>query len=349
MEGQLLATKNESLEDYLEVGVPVILELDPRHRNSGRYRTAFRGWRADSYILLDLPPSDTLKANLWRGQDCIIRFVANGAACGCPCMVSEWSLNRTFAYVRTTWPTTFERQQIRQHERVQVMSACSIATSGDIKAKGVLRDLSAGGCCLDVPLKEPPERGDVIRLGFELPDGTAFDELAAEVRSVTPLSGELRLGCQFTDVSTELRQDLEFYVSAIVNRMRGDNAGSPDKRILIIEPYPEVVQRLCKRLHDESFAVHVERSVVEACYRLKANRPDVILVNAECDVDSQVLCRQIRQTKGMEKTPLFVYVDKVTQEEVDAEPLKSAGATDYCPLESDPGDVVKRIIASVGA
>ena len=349
MEGKKHRNGDASLEDYLAVGIPVVLELDPVYRGSGRHRTSFRGWLADVYLLLDLPPSETLKANLWRGQDCIIRFVAKGTACGCPCTIVEWSQSRTFPYIRTTWPSTFERQHVRQHERVDVVTACKIVTPGNVMGAGVLRDLSAGGCCVDAQLKEPIERGAVLRLSFELPDGTTLHDAPAQVRSVTSASGEYRFGCQFTDLSPASRQDLEFYISSVVSGMRGAKAGKKaSKRVLIIEPYPEVVQRLCKRLDAETFVVHVEKSVVEACYRLRANRPDVILINAECDVDSRGLCKQIRQTKGLERVPLFAYVDKVTQEEVDPEPLKAAGATDYCLLDSDPNDIAKRILASMG-
>jgi len=178
------------VESFLEVGAAAVFSCDPSGQD--RCKTAIRGWRNEGYVLLDLPssPPNTLA----RSASCVVRFVAGGQACGFESRVLNPG-TRSAPYIQITWPQHIESVEFRRYQRVQIAITCRARDAQGEESEGTIRDLSAGGCRIQLDRKLPV--GSAVHVSFRLPDGTQVDDAPCVVRNCNLAEGGILHGCQF--------------------------------------------------------------------------------------------------------------------------------------------------------
>jgi c-di-GMP-binding flagellar brake protein YcgR len=231
----------QDVERYLNVGTPAILHTEPHRKDGPRYRTVIRGWQKGSYVMLDMPADDEIA--LVRGQPCVVRFVADGDACGFDARAQNWG-SRIHPYFRVNWPRHIEVVSVRKHERIEAMLPCTIVLDDESSQEGEIRDLSGGGC--GVFLSQPQPVGARLRACFRLPDGTNIENLACAVRNVRPDPAGAFHGCEFEEDQTGARNDLDFFVSTTLERLRVTTRAT--QRVLFLANDPEDVAVLLQLL-----------------------------------------------------------------------------------------------------
>lgn len=83
------------------------------------------------------------------------------------------------------YPKHFESQQLRQHPRVKVNLETESVIGDDKKLiNGDIRDISKGGCCMELPGIIPLTRGTPVRLTFQLPNEELIEDLECTVMNM---------------------------------------------------------------------------------------------------------------------------------------------------------------------
>ncbi len=314
--------ETQDIERYLSVGSAGILHTEPHRKDGPRYKTTIRGWQKGSYVMLDMPADDELA--LVRGQPCVVRFVARGEACGFDARAQNWGC-RIHPYFRVEWPSHIEVVSVRKYERIEANLPCTVALDDESSLEGEIRDLSAGGCSLFLSEAQPV--GSRLRASFKLPDGTNIENLECVVRNARPNRVGAFHGCEFEGDPGAARNDLEFFVSTTLERMRVTTRAS--QRVLFIEGEPEDVAVLQGVLQDRGYGVTVASGLVAGFHRLRMSAPRVLLLNwRQKDLSGLEICAIVRATRGFEDLPVFLYGGEDPSLEEQA--LK-AGATQYFP------------------
>ena len=176
-------------EPRFESGMELSLEL-----NGQAYRTALRGWRRSQYLMVDLPD-----AGQWppQSKEVIIgRLFGNGTYYGfsTECM----SVMREFRLVILRYPEDMVDTTYRKTERFAISLPVTVhrqLSGGERQEKGVITNISAGGCQLRSP--KPIGKGDSFRLTINLPTGQTIKEVNCLSRSVNPETDHFVVGLSF--------------------------------------------------------------------------------------------------------------------------------------------------------
>src|SRR5690606_37968614 len=79
------------IENYLNVGTPVLMQVHPELPATKRLRTAIRGWRRGQYVIFDRPESSKgVLFNFEGGLPAVVRFLREGMACAFDTDVIDW-------------------------------------------------------------------------------------------------------------------------------------------------------------------------------------------------------------------------------------------------------------------
>jgi CheY-like chemotaxis protein len=105
--------------------------------------------------------------------------------------------------------TALLKRERRQSMRVAVQAAVSIRTGDANPMEGILLDLSTGG--MDVLAAKPLPSAEVVRVSFELPDGSVGIEADAEVAWSTA-NGQT--GLRFLDIDEKMREEMGEWLAA---------------------------------------------------------------------------------------------------------------------------------------
>lgn len=111
------------------------------------------------------------------------------------------------------FPGEVAAQQLRKHPRVCVVLDTDI-TIGSAKqpVKGDVRDISEGGCCLELPSLIPIVKGTEIHLNFELPDNQKIEGILCAVMNTEYLYAwrRTKVGVSFSGPDRELQKINKF-------------------------------------------------------------------------------------------------------------------------------------------
>ncbi len=323
-----MALESTNIENLLSVGAVVMFHVDVSRKDSPRYKTTIRGWRAGTNLMLDRPRApNTAYVALVEGQVCVLRYVHGGKACAFDSMVLDWDSRRLNAYLRVAWPKEVKWVTFRKFERIALGTACVI-TSEDGPRSGHIDDLSIGGCGLQSEHRYKEESD--IDVSFELPDGTSVRNVKALVRSVRRSGGGFAFGAQFKSGQESVANDIAFYVTTTLARMRGE----PDEEavanyVLVLDNDPEVTRRLRHNFSRQGFEAVCAANAVDGFARLHRSPPAALLCSQDLpDLPGILACDVVRKNERFAKLPIFVYGG---EGDGLAEGAKSVGATDFFP------------------
>ncbi len=326
---------DEGLENHLEVGAVALLSFDIADKNARRYKSTIRGWTRGVNIALDMPSAGDKPLRLSHLQPCVVRFVVSGRACGFESQVIEGSSGPQ-PYLYLSWPHQVEIVQMRRHERIDVSCPCVInLASGDL-LHGTVRDLSAGGCCMEA--RTGLRVDERFRLSFGLPDGRLIEGLPTQVRNARRLEHLALYGCQFLDLPDIVRDDIEFYITAKIEQLRSGSLAA--SHVLIADGVMERAWPIHEAIERFGCYAFTTSGVLDLFYRLRFAPPAVLLMSAD-QRDAYVpdLIGIIRGASGFEKLPIVVYGSGGAT----AAELSAAGACGHFPDLDDLDAVVRKI------
>lgn len=204
-----IATTNTPLEKFCAIGDPLIIEWKGK-----RYHTLMRAvkqecittnilggkprltvLRETSYIIADMP-NGYAEAGFEYNSPLIVRFLSGGSVFAFKTMLMLL-YNRPPVLV-LEYPNEVQRYNLRSSQRLVIVSPARISENGGSTSKtGVVLDISKSGARIGLEAVEGISVGGRLRLSFTLPNGSAVNQLAADVRSIEEENGKYQLGISF--------------------------------------------------------------------------------------------------------------------------------------------------------
>jgi CheY-like chemotaxis protein len=340
--GELVAQADQ-VEAMLHVGMACVCASAETEHRGPHHKAYVRGWQKDSFILIELLPTEDQEAMLQDGAACFIKFRLEGDTWRFGTSVVDWWQSQQSHYFRLTWPEEVGKVAARRHERIDAQMPCNVVFEEGTWVKGQIRDLGAGGCRLCV--KTPPETGSAVQLSFSLPDGTTLEDVRSLVRTASPFGKGAFLGCEFVDEEEDARREVELFVATHLERNRV--GFQPGKRVLILERDNRLASGLRGALERKGFDVLSAGGMVDGFSLLRTMLPSVLLVNYNSEqMDGLSICKVIRSTPGFRKLPLFLYGPESAEMEQAA---LAAGASGYIPYLLSAGKIVDSMFSGVDA
>lgn len=105
------------------------------------------------------------------------------------------------------YPKNFEAQQLRKHPRIKVnLEAESVIGEDKMLMNGDIRDISEGGCCLELPLLIQITTGTPVSLTFQLPNEDLIEDMECAVMNVrfSQFEKKTYLGMSFAAPGSEI-------------------------------------------------------------------------------------------------------------------------------------------------
>jgi len=292
------------VESFFQVGRAVVLHSERVQSEEGRIRTFMRGWQRGSYLLLDIPRSASKAVSLRVGDPCVLRFLADGDACGCSSEVEDLGTGSHFSFVRVCWPESVSCVRVRKHERVNLHAPCELKLDNGRIVGGELVDMSAGGCKVEVPHALPKD--DRVGLSFALPDGSLIENMRAVVCASAEGADGAWIGCEYYDPDEAALYDIEFFVATTLARLRAERPDS--SHVLIIEPDANTVNNLKIGLKSAGFDVTIAPGPVDGFFWLRLATPSALLASADQQVISGAdVVKIIKTTRQFKNLPIIVY------------------------------------------
>lgn len=186
--------------------IPVNTEIHIRSRQKGTPKATTRilGARYGEFIIIDNPG---VKINerftIEFEGDVICWFFHDGITYGFQSRIRE-KLARNIALI--DYPLLVEAQRIRKHQRIPLGIETSLAVDGmNGTIRGIMEDISEGGCNISVPFLIPAVEDTSCRLDFSLLDGQTVSSIKGTVQRINHVRHRkiVKLGVRFIGPSQE--------------------------------------------------------------------------------------------------------------------------------------------------
>lgn len=334
---------SKRIESLLAVSLVVLFQPDPLRKESRRYQTIVRGWRWGEYIMMDRPRVDSRSLLMIReGQDCQVRYMIDGKACGFESRVLDFDTARNNPYMRLKWPERLEYTYFRRGERVKSNLSCLIRLDGHAVTDGHVVDLSQGGLAIESPVAT--ERGKTIYVSLDLPGGQHVESLPLLVCNCREHGRKYFLGCSFQDDPHPGKDDVAFFVVTRLAADRGGEVVSGVSRALIIDHNTERAAGVAKSLARKGIECVTATTALDGFHRLKALRyGGVAIAHDQKDLPGVEITRVIRASGDFPTLPIAVYGDTGGGEQG----VQQSGATLNIPASPSLGPEVATALAKL--
>ncbi len=294
----------DELEKTLHVGLTAFLDLNPKSTNAQRYRTVVRGWERAKYLMLDRP--NIVGGLAFRTRHpAAVRFMREGVVWGFYALINQYLSERSDRLIWVSWPDEVSRVRLRRHDRIRISAPCEIYLENGGPFRGVVQDLSGGGCCLRTNVAMIVSTR--CEVSFTLPDGMQVDRLPVMVRRVQPAgAAEYEYGCMFLDTAECERNGIGLFVVRMLSsdRQPEENMG----RILLFSPRAEDGEAMQALAQSSEYRVSVTTRLVDFFHHVAAYAPRaVILSAAQQELPPHEICRIIKGTPGLETLPVIIF------------------------------------------
>ena len=212
-----MAESSVGIEESLVVGGGVVFQPEPGRQDGPRHKSNVRGWRKNTYIIIDRPLVKNRLLPVAPGQPCVVRLIEKGMACAFACAVLECNSSSQYPEIRLTWPEIVKAVAVRKHERVEVRIPCTMLLENGTDAGGEISDISSGGLGI---VAQSIGVGETIQLSFKLPNAQEIEALKVLVRSNVKIPRGTFMGCEFADGGDPLSQEVALFVSRTLEWMR---------------------------------------------------------------------------------------------------------------------------------
>ena len=296
--------RGDALENTLHVRLTAFLDLNPKSNNVQRYRTLVRGWERAKCLMLDRP--NVVGGLAFRTRHpAAVRFMREGVVWGFYAEINQYLSERSDRLIWVSWPDEVSRVSLRRHDRIRISVPCEIYLENGGPLRGVLQDLSVGGCCIRTNVAMIVSAR--CEVSFTLPDGMRVDRLPVMVRRAQPAGiSEFEYGCMFLDTAECERNGIGLFVVRMLSSVRRmeDNKG----RILLFSPNAEDGEAMQALTQSSEYRVTVAMRLVDFFYHVVTCAPRaVILSAAQQELPAHEICRIIKSTPGLERLPVIIY------------------------------------------
>lgn len=321
--------ETKEVERYLRVGAVVMLYTGLTRKDAPNARTIMRGWHAGSHVFVDRPKTDRDSfLALQEKQTVILRYIVEGQACAFSTQIIDWDSRKGYPYLRLLWPTEIQLAAFRKHERLKVNLPCQISSEGGASFEGEIQDLSEGGCGVWVDKASTAasiEPGSRLIINFRLPNGVMIEDLRICAKGVRAQQAGLILGCQYEGKQFDLINDISFFATSVQEHQRLDAGDFKRRFALVIEPDPALAQKIRREFIRRNVEAITVSAMVDGIHFLRISPPSVIVARADLpELPGSALCRLLRNTRGLEIVPVFLYGEF---EAGQSEDFMNAGAT----------------------
>ena len=185
----------------LAPGMLIYLDMDAgfsqKTTHRGKLKTHVLGYRDKHLVLCSTPLINGRRAQGYRGQELVARFIRDGVAYGFYTSLL-YSLAAPFHVWLLKFPVEFETVELRTDRRFQMMIPAVVKWDKN-EQKGVVSDLSIGGAMVFCDL--PPENGTEVTISFG-PVGTYnVESVPAVAQNVVRKENGAQVGLRFASES----------------------------------------------------------------------------------------------------------------------------------------------------
>lgn len=209
---------------WISPGTELILQI---LGTEGRFRSSAVGIQAGEYLIVRAPKAAGIEKKLYLGNQVTVIVLYMGSIFGFRSKI----LNHVITPERLvflSYPTTFERQELRKLDRVECrIPAVAVVAGSQVKQAGIIMDISAGGCkftmgnSADVA-QNAVAMGQKITLECEIVGIEGLETLSGEIRNIQQDFRTTSLGIQFFKPDEELTRKIDAFVES-VKQVLGDS------------------------------------------------------------------------------------------------------------------------------
>jgi len=321
------------IEPYLQVGRVLTVHFNPARKDTPRYRSCLRGWHRGGFILLERPQVAGHPLELAAEKPCIVRFVADGMACGFSTTIIEGIVRARAPILACHWPRAVEIRPLRAHQRAHVVLPALYRYGNHAPIPVEIVDISAGGCQLATKTGLPS--GSPGWLTFTLPNGVSIEGTEVFIRSAKPTGADAHTyGCAFGRMPPANKAHIERFTESTASSEEMSTADG--LRVLIFEPHAVEGSTLVAELGRLHIRALAEPGLVDTLYRLRSARPTALLIRGDgCVPPLPELCRIVHETEGLVDLPIYAYGAL----SIDQAGAQAAGLAGVLPGKTEPGPV----------
>ena len=190
---------------------------------SERIWTTLIGWETNSVFIAKLPYSKGEQANLFNGNNCLIRFMNDGDAYGFEAKIISVQ-HQPIPLVYFEYPVFIEEMPIRISSRFATNIPVKILFADTIMIDGVIANISESGCLIKTELsmddelaikKEFASLKRNCQLTFSVA-GIAIENIDCIVKNIrNEQTGEhhILFGMQFSDITLENSKNIDSLIN----------------------------------------------------------------------------------------------------------------------------------------
>ncbi|NLH48123.1 MAG: flagellar brake protein [Myxococcales bacterium] len=161
------------------------------------------GWQKPEYLMTAIPRLDSTTVKIVPSAEVVLRYILDGTVYGFSTrLIGEYQSPVPMWVLE--YPKSVEFKNLRRSPRVSLELPVTCADGMQMRTV----DISANGALLTG--NAPLSIGDILRISFNLPDGTAIDNLEADVVRVQKSRTESLFGINFHETSDQLAKIARF-------------------------------------------------------------------------------------------------------------------------------------------
>ena len=193
----------------LEIGSPIFIQS--MENKSVKARSTVIGARHGDFIIIEDPVvhfSDRLYSKLSGEIAC--HYLHEGDLYEFTSTIRYYGKEN---YAVIEYPSKYRLSQLRKHHRIYVNIETILRVPRERDSfKGILTDISSGGCQLNVPTILFLAKGSECFLSFTLPDNTLVDSLKCVIRNIKidKRSNSSEVGFEFIQDQEQLQSITRF-------------------------------------------------------------------------------------------------------------------------------------------
>lgn len=184
-----------------DLDIPIGLTLQAQLTTEKvRFRTQYLGMKQGDFLILQMPGIPSVRDSIVARCNLIVRFLIRGKVFGFESTVINHVM-RPVPLMFLSFPTTIETINLRRSERVDTFIEADGEIGGEV-VRGVITDISTGGCCLTIdrstgtrwPNVDP---GKAMLLKFTLPNQSESLIVSSEVINANKNVDSIKAGLRF--------------------------------------------------------------------------------------------------------------------------------------------------------
>jgi c-di-GMP-binding flagellar brake protein YcgR len=199
--------------NILEVGLPISIETYYKYY----LNTHLIGWERDLYLITGIVQSAGKTGQLKVNDRCKMRFLKDGTAYGFETKILAINFN-PFPVMYSKFPKVMEQSIVRKFDRIKAnIPARFLDMDGNFIAAATITDISAGGCGLEIPVREGKELAceNTYKIIYRAMESDI--QLCCAIRKMRTVKNTLMLGIEFIDISRAEGDKIKSFMDVCTN------------------------------------------------------------------------------------------------------------------------------------